>query len=136
MRAPEPQSAQVQDVDVVQRDDAPSASSCSRPATPVVSEGRKGFFAALRVPGRRARPETEQTEPDELPATQSQSSLVRFTLEGLLEFRDAVGAVQNTKTAAEAKPVHRKRPNYNGTNRKLLAQVEHREKPLDLKLVV
>ena len=136
MRAPEPERVQVRDVDVVQREDAPSASSCSRPSKLVVSEGRKSFFAALRVPGPTADAGAEQTELDELPATQSQSSSVRFTLEGLLEFRDTVGAVQNTKTAAEVKAVHRKRPNYNGAKRKLLARVDHREKPLDLKLVV
>lgn len=56
---------------------------------------------------------------------------VEFTLEGLLDFRDAADGIQFGKTAEEARPVPRKRPNYNGSNRKFLAKIHDRQKLLD-----
>lgn len=57
---------------------------------------------------------------------------VEFSLEGLLDFRDAADGIQFGKAAEEARPLPRKRPNYNGSNRKFLAKIHDRQKLLRL----
>lgn len=111
----------------------PSASSQPSKTRVVVEDSRRIFFANLRS-DKIVKPEpvTEEGEQHSERDSTSEVFSVKFTLEGLLSFQSTAAGIQKTKPSKEARPLPRKRPNYNGTKRRLLAQVTNREKFLGL----
>ena len=106
-----------------ERDCEPSSSS-----QPRVEGSRKRFFASLRSE-EVVRPQPPAEKNAE--CTSSENFAVKFSLEGLLAFQNTALGIQNTKSATERKALPRKRPNYNNSKRKLLAQVSSRQKFLE-----
>eukprot|EP00435_Cladocopium_sp_Y103_P022346 s1099_g5.t1 len=66
------------------------------------------------------------SEPAALEKSSQESAAVQFTLENLQAFCDTADGIVLGKTAAEARPLRRRRPNYNSSKRKLLAKMPER----------
>ena len=65
-------------------------------------------------------------EPATSEKTSQESAAVKFTLENLQAFCDTAAGIVLGKTADEARPLRRRRPNYNSSKRKLLAKMPER----------
>lgn len=102
----------------------------STPSAEEVS-ARKRYISKLSCPVTSGQPDPDSDPgPRDTPGKgdvgKGDVAAVAFTLEGLLAFRDTASGIMFGKTAAESRAPARKRPNYNGTNRRLLAKMTDR----------
>lgn len=113
---------------IVERMPSPCQSSSS---TPAASSSRKKFFSTLVLEeeeetSSKQKPDPEQTPEQVQPPSSREIPAVKFTLEGLLAFKDTAQAIEVGKAAKDVRERVRKRPNYNSSKRRLLAKMTDR----------
>jgi len=90
---------------------------------------RRKMFISMLNKEKNVEPKGESdSEPEALQKPAKDAGAVRFTLEGLQAFRSTATGIVSGKTAAEARPARRRRPNYNSSKRRLLAHMPERTK--------
>ena len=104
-------------------DAKPSRSSSSAPVS-----NRKRYISMLVKPEKVVVEDGSDPEPAASEKPSHVSDCVSFTLDNLKAFRDTADGIALGKTAAEARPPRRRRPNYNSSKRKLFSKMPERAK--------